>query len=384
MKIRPVVSLMIFFLLCAVAMPAARAEEKRPDVDLVICLDSSGSMQGLIDSARQKIWDIVNGMLDARPMPNLRVALLSYGGDYQGYLPEQGYVIIESNLTTDLDTFYEKLMALHAAGGEEYVGWVVNDALEQLNWSEDANALRILFVCGNESADQAREKFDYREVCKKAAEERGIFVNAIYCGGAKDGDASGWMDVARIGGGDFTNIDQNGVVTIETPMDKELMEWNGKLNETYIYYGAEGKGAKEKQSEQDDNASGMSNQAACDRAVCKANSYYRNDSWDLVDACNNIEDFDLSKVEEKDLPENMQKMTVEERKQYVEQKNKERQEIQTKINDINKERAAYISKETAKLADKSQNALDTALRNCIRKQAATRNLKFEEEQPEKK
>ena len=37
----------------------AQAQPGRP-VDLVIALDVSGSMSGLIDSAKQRLWDIVN------------------------------------------------------------------------------------------------------------------------------------------------------------------------------------------------------------------------------------------------------------------------------------------------------------------------------------
>ncbi len=39
---------------------AARALDPATDVDLVICLDVSGSMNGLIDSAKIRLWDIVN------------------------------------------------------------------------------------------------------------------------------------------------------------------------------------------------------------------------------------------------------------------------------------------------------------------------------------
>ena len=36
-------------------------------------------MNGLIDSAKNKLWDIVNELAKAKPTPNLRVALYSYG-----------------------------------------------------------------------------------------------------------------------------------------------------------------------------------------------------------------------------------------------------------------------------------------------------------------
>ena len=50
-------------------------------IDLVLCLDTSNSMDGLIDSAKRKLWDIVNDLGRARPAPRLRVALYSSGND---------------------------------------------------------------------------------------------------------------------------------------------------------------------------------------------------------------------------------------------------------------------------------------------------------------
>ena len=69
-----------------VAAPAPRpgAGQARPvpaekAIDLVLCLDVSGSMNGLIDSAKLQLWDIVNELARLKPTPNLRVALYSYG-----------------------------------------------------------------------------------------------------------------------------------------------------------------------------------------------------------------------------------------------------------------------------------------------------------------
>ena len=71
----------------------ARADEKpaegRP-IDLVICLDVSGSMNGLVDSAKIKLWEVVNEMARLRPMPNLRVGLYSYG--HTSYPADTGWV----------------------------------------------------------------------------------------------------------------------------------------------------------------------------------------------------------------------------------------------------------------------------------------------------
>src|SRR5262245_197503 len=88
-------------------------------VDLVIALDISGSMDGLIDSARQKLWDTVNLLATAKPQPVLRVGLITYGND--SYNPETGWVKKDSDLTTDLDSIYAKLFEIGRASCRERV-----------------------------------------------------------------------------------------------------------------------------------------------------------------------------------------------------------------------------------------------------------------------
>ncbi len=121
-------------------------------IELVICLDTSGSMDGLLNSARQKLWTIVNDLAKAEPTPRLRVALLSYGND--GHKSENGWVKVDTPFTEDLDTVSQKLFALTTGGGTELVGRVVQTSLQELDWHSSAGALRMIFVAGNESADQ--------------------------------------------------------------------------------------------------------------------------------------------------------------------------------------------------------------------------------------
>src|SRR5437868_5903804 len=108
-------------------------------IDVVVCLDVSSSMDGLIASAKLKLWDVVNDLARARPAPDLRVALYSYG--HNGYDPNAGWVRKELDLTTDLDEVYRQLNRLAAntvRGGDEYVARVCRDALRDQKWSADS------------------------------------------------------------------------------------------------------------------------------------------------------------------------------------------------------------------------------------------------------
>src|SRR5437588_10213852 len=89
----------------------AKKPAERPQVEVVFCLDTTGSMGGLIDAAKQKIWAICNQIAAGRPTPHLRVGLVAYrdrGDDY---------VTQVHDLTDDLDAVYPHLIALNAQGG---------------------------------------------------------------------------------------------------------------------------------------------------------------------------------------------------------------------------------------------------------------------------
>src|ERR1043165_599400 len=128
--------------------PAAKAR----DIDVAICLDVSNSMDGLIVSAKNKLWDIVNELARIKPTPNLRVALYSYG--HNSYDRNAGWGKKDVDLTHDLDLIYQKLFALTTRGGTEYVTRVCRDASRDLQWSQQKDALKLIFVCGNEPASQ--------------------------------------------------------------------------------------------------------------------------------------------------------------------------------------------------------------------------------------
>jgi hypothetical protein len=361
-------------------LPAAKPAPASPKpVDLVICLDVSGSMGGLIDSARIKLWDVVNELAKVKPTPTLRVGLYSYGGGGAGYT--DGYIRKELDLTNDLDAVYEKLNALKISGSVEYATGVSKRAIDEQKWSDDKGALKILFVCGNENADQD-PKVKYADL-GEVAKGKGVIVNSIYCGSGNDGVAPGWQHLAEACGGKYTTIDMNKAKTqvVNTPFDKELNDLSGKLNTTYVMYGADGKKLAENQAAQDKNAFGAGGGAGATRAAAKAGALYRNDSWDLIDRMKNDAKFDLKTVKEEDLPDELKKLKPEERLAYLKKKEEDRAGIQKQIAELSAKRAKHIEDELKK-APKSdgEKALDEALKATIRTQAKDKGF----EVPEKK
>lgn len=338
-------------------------------VDLVICLDTSGSMTGLIDSARAKLWDVVTELVRVEPNARLRVGLLTYGTPTNS-TAAQGWVFRHSDLTTDLDYVYARMMEMTTNGGDEFVGWVLNDAVHTMSWSTAPNALKLVFVAGNESADQCSTQFNFRNVAREAR-HKGIVINSIYAGRHGSGVNEGWDQVARHGGGEFFAIDQNAAtVQISTPHDPVLIELNAQLNATYVPYGDAGQVGIKRQLEQDENAAKFGQQTVASRAVAKSTVAYDNARWDLVDKVAAEPDFDLSKLEDAELPAPMRTMAPGEQRAYVVTMQQRRAEIQQKIQQVSQEREAFVRDQRARQAP-GQEGLDDAMKKAIRAQAGS-------------
>jgi hypothetical protein len=358
---------------------SARAEETtpvgpKPLVQMAILLDTSGSMSGLIDQARAELWAIVNEFIFAKRNgrePELHVALYEYGKS--SLRREEGYIRQTVPLTTDLDKISEELFALKTNGGDEYCGWVIKEASQSLEWSDSPDDLKVIFIAGNEPFTQG--PVDYREACKQAI-ANGIIVNTIHCGSEGEGVNGKWKDGAVLADGRYLNINQNRrAVHIAAPQDAEIAELGIKLNDTYIAYGRRGDIARERQTVQDRNAVGLSKEAAVQRAVTKSSLNYKNTAWDLVDALV-AKAVKLDELKAEDLPENMQKMTAEERKDYIETQAKRRAEIQSKIQQLNEQRKTYVAEEMKK-RQKQGDTLGSAMIAAIREQANKKSFTFE-------
>ena len=351
--------------------PVAGAEAPRKAVDLAICLDTSGSMSGLINAARQKLWAIVNDLALAQPTPTLRVALLTFGTPSYG--AESGFVKLRTSLTDDLDKVSEELFALTTDGGDEYVGRVVHTALKELPWSPSKDSLKIIIVAGNESADQDQE-FNFRDACKRAI-TNDIVINSIYCGNAADDEAPLWREVALLADGRFATIDQeNGLVVIETPFDEQLAALSGSVNATYLPFGKEGAKGAQNQVAQDANAQSLNFAAAASRAQTKAGSLYVC-GWDLVDALKQNQ-LELDKVPDEELPERLRGLSLEAKRLAIEAAGTERGELQQQISQISEQRQKYIQEQMKKQATSEETAFDHAIRGAIREQAKSKGFGF--------
>jgi len=346
---------------------------KDQSIQLALLLDTSNSMDGLIDQAKSQLWKVVNELAAARcadgKRPSIKIALYEYGND--NLSSNEGYIRQVSGLTDDLDLISEKLFSLSTNGGNEFCGQVINASLRQLAWSTSPNDLKMIFIAGNEPFTQGGVA--YRTACG-LAREKGVVVNTIFCGPFDEGMRTSWKDGADITSGTYMSIEQNRkTIYIATPYDERISAMNEKLNNTYVYYGASGATKKEMQATQDSNAETYGQANKVERAVSKSSHAYRNSSWDLVDASKeNVEI--IAKAKDDELPQEMKGMSVPQRETYVKQKAEERAKIQSEIQSLNKKRQEYIAANTPK--EESDTMLDAAMIKAVKEKAKQKNLNF--------
>jgi hypothetical protein len=353
------------------AMPVTA--QGKPLIQLAILLDTSGSMDGLIEQAKAQLWKVVNELATARKngrAPQLQVALYEYGKD--SIPAAEGYLRLIVPLSGDLDRISAELFQLKTNGGSEYCGQVIQRATRDLAWSSGAKDLKMIFIAGNEPFTQG--SIDYRQAVKEAI-TKGVVVNTIFCGNFEEGVQGNWKDGADMADGRYLTIDQNQRLPhIAAPQDPELASLNQDLNKTYLAYGRKGQERKTLQEKQDANALTLSPTVAAQRVAAKSSGQYQNAEWDLVDAKKEGK-LKIAEMKDEELPEELQKLPATERDAYVEQLQKKRQTVQDKIQKLSRDRERYVNEQMKKRTVGS--TLDNAILGAIRAQAGAKQFRFE-------
>src|ERR1051325_10007484 len=344
-------------------------------IRLALLLDTSNSMDGLIDQAKSQLWVIVNELAKARyndQTPFLKISLYEYGND--GLPSKENYIRQVTPFTTDLDSISQELFALKTNGGQEFCGAVIGTSLKELTWSTLTSDLEMIVIAGNEPFTQG--PIDPKKTCA-SAKEKNIFVNTIYCGDALEGIKTGWKLGADLAQGSYMNINQDKqTVYIQTPYDSLIGKLNDSLNNTYIPYGSYGEMKYSNMKMQDVNSENYTEANKVNRTKTKVSSVYKVSSWDMVDAKKESKDFDVKKLKNTEIPKEMQNMTPEQKERYIDDKMKERDRITQRIKEMDALREQYIADK--QLKEKKTKRLDTELIAAIHQQAAMRGFTFEE------
>jgi Mg-chelatase subunit ChlD len=348
-------------------------------LEMVFVLDTTGSMGGLIDGAKQRIWGIVNEVMQTQSHPAVRIGLVAYRdrGD--------AYVTQVLPLTNDLDQVYTVLMAYEAGGGgdtPEDVRRALVEGVNQAGWSKQANGVaQILFLVGDAPPhDDYADSPDARTTALNAA-RNGIVVNTIQCG-TIPGTRSVWEAIAQNGNGQYFAIQQNGgVQTIVSPYDEQLGKLANQLGGTFVAYGG---GAGEAGDKDRSTARGLIADtesrvdasappaAKAERALNKAlnaNAYMGDLLQSIENGSLKIDDIDTNR-----LPAEFRNMTAEQRKQEIDKRLAERRELRSQIVNLSKQREEFLVNERKKQGVKT-DAFDTAVVTALKEQLKRKGIK---------
>jgi Mg-chelatase subunit ChlD len=353
--------------------PAQQEQVARPKLDVVFVLDTTSSMSGLIEGAKQKVWSIASRMASGKPTPEIRVGLVAFRDRGDAYITKR------FDLTKDLDAVYANLRQLEAGGGgdgPEHVGQGLGEAVKFMSWTDDAKAAKLIFLVGDAPAhDDYRDEWNLEAWAKKAI-AKGIVVNTIRCGTDGSTEAA-FKKVAALADGSFITLEQSGgMVAAVTPFDEELSKMNAELASKTLVGGLAPSRRKAEAKLSDMRA--MPASVASDRL-----SYNAKTAPTKAGATNLAGDFGeavdltadpgkLAAMKEDELPEAVRRVEAPKRAAFVAEQAKAKQAIEARIVEVAKQRDAWISKN----AKKATTSFDDKVMESVAVQAAPAGIAY--------
>ncbi|TVT51916.1 MAG: VWA domain-containing protein [Sedimenticola thiotaurini] len=355
--------------------------QQRKKIEVVFALDTTGSMGGMIEAAKEKIWSIASSMASEQSAPEIRMGLVAYRdrGD--------SYVTQVLDLSGDLDSMYAALMDFQAAGGgdgPESVNQALNDAVTKISWSDDKETYKVVFLVGD-----APPHMDYQNDVKypetiKIAQQSGIIINTIQCGEDRS-TLQRWNQIAQLGSGSYFQVEQSGsALAISTPFDEKIAKLSEELDKTKLYYGSreEQMAQKKKQDATEKLHASSSVESRARRATFNASKSGKDNflgKGELVDdvASGRV---DIGSIEAEKLPAPMQAMAPEEQLAIIQEKAAKRDELKRQIATLAKQRSSFIKEEVATRGD-AESSLDYKIFSAVKEQAEKKGLHYEADAP---
>lgn len=361
-------ALLALGLAVAPAQAKTSPQPRRSSVEVVFVLDTTGSMGGLLEAAKQKVWSIANEIAKGKPTPKIKMGLVAYRdkGDQ--------YVTKTTDLTTNLDKMYEKLLALRAAGGgdgPEHVLKGIEDAVEKMSWSSDKKTFKVVYLVGDAPAHFNYKDTPGLEALTEKAVRKGIILNTIQCGTQKD-TTTQWRRIARLGEGKFLAIPHGGgVIAVATPFDDDLASLNQRLEGTRIGYGRRKKESRALAMLSSRIAAAAPAAASADRAVFKARAGFGAE-LDLAEAVEEGK-VDLENLNPQALPDSFKGLSPAKRKAKIDQINRKRKDLRLRIKKLSAQRAGYLKTRKKK---GPADSFDAKLVESLKVQAARKGIHY--------
>jgi hypothetical protein len=344
------------------ALSAKETTPPRPVVEVAFVIDSTGSMSGLIEGAKEKIWSIANGIILRESNPQVRIGILAYRdrGD--------AYVTRMHTLTDDIDAVFANLLEIKADGGgdtPESVNQGLHEAVTRMQWSQDPNTKRIIFLVGDCPPHMNyQDDVKYQKSCKRAV-KNGIVIHTVQCGNHGETKPM-WKEIAKLGGGSYIPLVQSGgMVAILAPQDQEIARLSGELAKTSMAYGDQ----QQQQSvwQKNATAANATAQTTTERACYNLHSGGRavQGRGDLLtDIAEGKVKVETLKAEE--LPAELKTLTEAQRQEHIKVQQEKRTQLNTQIGTLLRDRTSHIEAEKQKLAKEGKaDAFDLKVAEVI-------------------
>jgi Mg-chelatase subunit ChlD len=358
--------------------PTTDPSQHRSDkIEVVFILDTTSSMGGMIEAAKEKIWSIASTMASAQSAPRIKMGLVAFRDRGDDYITK----VID--LSDDLDSMYAQLMDFQALGGgdtPESVNQALYDAVHKVSWSQDENVYQVIFLVGD-----APPHADYQNDVPFAdsvneARTKGIVVNAIQCG--DDGvTLLNWQQIAQLGGGGFFQVGQEGsAIAVNTPFDKKLAELSKELDDTRLYFGSPEVKEEMKKKRQAANKlhAAASEASRARRATFNASKSGKANLLgedELVDAVASGR-VDLSQIEREQLPEPLQTLAPAKQQELIAETAQKRQKLEIQIDNLARQRARFLQDQVSAKGTVA-SSLDEKIYSAVRDQAFKKGFVYE-------
>lgn len=342
----------------------------RPEIEVVFVLDTTGSMSGLLEGAKQKIFSIASRIATGKPTPRLKVGLVAYRDEGDEYVTKR------FELSEDLDTVFTHLRQFSAGGGgdtPEHVGRGLGEAVSKMAWSPNRETMKVIFLVGDAPPANRGKQWDFQHWARQAKEKH-IVVNTVRCGGDAE-TATAWRYASKLTDGTFDTIDQSGgMLAVATPYDAELARVNAEIASKTLYTGS-----AEVQTANMDRAAQMASlapEAAAERisymkkskAGSGAGAVAASSAPMAVGGAMDLaaKPEALAAVPAEELPSQLKGLSKEEQTAKVKQLADERKQLEAKAAKLATERDTWRAKNVAEKSD----SFDDRVMKSVRAQAA--------------
>lgn len=351
--------------------------KNRSVIDVVFCLDLSGSTNGLLDDIREKLWEIVNQVNSYRPAPEFRIGVIGFSRPSFG--AKNSYVKVLQPLTTDYDLLNFELYKLKPSveKGDQIVGEAINSAIRNMNWSGDGDALKVIYLVGNGMVNAGGN--DYRAACDLAV-KKGIIVNTLYCRTRNnvEKELPGWREIARLSGGEQYDIriHKRTPLILTSPNPVALREIAGQLTDTYVHYGKNGVERYRIMASNDKNAMLANEMTFESRMFYKISDRYQfhQQYWDLIDYLK-LTNSDFLDLEMEYLIDSLKFKTPDVIREQVSRLKDQRGRVILELRKhLPYDRQAYINKKMEERNIDKSDIFDRVVINSLNSMAASRGF----------